>query len=245
MLDRKAIKVAETVDRQVLSGQGDFNEGCVLCEELENGVAKVYVKASPDGTEKTAGFSVLPYSLPSQAVSAEKFVVPASGSLVFSLRNANIVTASARAMVEGGSDLTVDELSFTSTPSTGTMKLDIVGGRIKFAAGDAGKVVTVIYRYNLTVAQARMKFQERSINNRDLVGHLGLVGVLKGYMEISTDQFDTTVDWTVSAPVLVGPNGILTTAGSGVAIPGLKVLAVPDLSGTLQGPFLRISALIP
>lgn len=243
MLDRKYIKAAEHVDRPVAAGVSAIEEGCVLCEVIEAGVAKVAPLASPASTDKVAGFAILPYHLPSQAVAMEQFTVPSSGSLIFSLRNNNLVTGAIRAAVVGGSDLTVDETAFSATPATGTVKVDITGGRIKFAAGDAGKVVQIIYRHALTVQQARQRFHERSINNRDLVGNLGLVGVLKGYVEISTDQFDASKDFS-TGDIKVGANGIITIGGSGPAIPGAKVLALPDLSGTAQGPFLKISALI-
>jgi hypothetical protein len=243
MLDRKYMKVQEQVDRQVAAGVSSIEEGAVLCEVLEGGVAKVTIVASPAGTEKIAGFALLPYHLPSKAVGIEKFTVPASGSLIFNLRNNNLNTGSVRAAVVGGSDLTVDPASFSATPATGTVKVDLAGGRIKFAAGDAGKVVNIIYRHDLTVVQARQRFHERSINNRDLVGSLGLVGVLKGYVELATDQYDTAIDFSTGT-IKVGPNGILTTAGAGAAIPQAKVLALPDVSGSTQGSFLRISALI-
>lgn len=244
MLDRKYFKVAEIVDRPVAAGVSVIEEGCILCEAIEAGIAKVSVVAAPAGTEKVAGIAILPYYLPSKAVSIEKFVIPASGSLIFNLRNTNLNSGSVRVSVVGGSDLTPDGASFSATPATGVVKVDLAGGRVKFAAGDAGKVVYVIYRFDLTVTQARQRFHERSINNRDLVGNLGLVGVAKGYVEIQTDQFDTSKDYSTGAALTVGANGLITIGGSGPVIPGGKVLALPDVSGTLQGPFLRFSALI-
>lgn len=244
MLDRKYWKMDQQVDRPVAAGVSVIEEGAVLCEILEAGVAKVMVKATVDGSEKIAGIAVLPYSLPSQAVSNESFVVPASGSLIFNLRNSNLVASSSRAAVVGGSDLTIDEANFSATPATGVVKVDLAGGRIKFAAGDAGKSVNLIYRYNLTVAQARMRFAERAINNRDLVGNLGLVGVAKGYLEMATDQFNTALDYSSGAALKIGDGGKITNAGSGALIPQGRVIAVPDLSGSAQGPFLRFSALI-
>lgn len=246
MIDRKNIRYSEQVDRNVaVSNVVDIQEGAMLCEVVENGVAAVKVVAAPVGTEKLAGFALLPWSLPTQAVAEEQFVVPASGSLIFNLRNALGVSGSARAIVVGGVDLIVDELNFSAVPAAGTVKWDVAGGRIKFAAGDAGKVVKFLYRHQLTVMQARQRYQERSINNHLLVQELMQVGVIKGYVEISTDQFDTTVDWAnVAGDIVLGANGMLTAGVPGVVIPQAKVLAVPDLSGSLQGPFLRISAMI-
>lgn len=244
MIDRKQIKIQEQVERQVAAGAQIENEGVILVEAMEGGVAKVSVKATVDGSEKIAGVALLPYMLPASTTAAEKFMVPAEGSLVFSLRNAGLVAGQSRAMVEGGSDLTVDETSFSATPATGTVKVDLAGGRVKFAAGDAGKAVTFLYAYNLTVAQARMRFHERSINNRDVVGHMGLVGVAKGYVEFATDQFDVTKDYTAGSALTLGDNGQITIGGSGAALPGAKVLAAPDLSGSIQGAMLRVSMLI-
>jgi hypothetical protein len=244
MIDRKALKLAEQVDRLVSASSPAIVEGAVLVEVVENGVAKVLVKGTVAGTDKIAGFAILPYSRPDQAVDMEQFVVPSSGSLIFNLRYNNLVADSERAAVIGGSDLTVDPDNFSSTPSTGTVKVDELGGRLKFAAGDAGKVVNFIYRHALTVQQANQRFQERSINNRDLVADLQQVGVAKGYVEISTDQFDSSKDYTQGTALTLGDGGIITQGGSGPAIPQAKVLAAPDLSGTAQGAFLRISAMI-
>ena len=244
MIDRKQIKIQEQVERQVAAGALIPDEGVILVEAIEAGVSKVHVQAIVAGTEKIAGVALLPYMLPSMATANESFVVPASGSLVFNLRNANVLTGSERAIVIGGVDLLIDEAAFAAVPPGGTVKVDIGGGRIKFAAGDVGKTVHFIYRFSLTVQQARMRYQERSINNRDLVGDYAQVGVAKGYVEFATDQFDTTKDYTLGAPLTLGNGGIITLAGAGPLLPQAKVLAAPDLSGSLQGPMLRISMLV-
>lgn len=245
MIDRKQIKIQEQVDRLVSASSPEvIDEGKILCEIVENGVAKVTLVASPSGSEKIAGVSLLPYAIPSVANSNEQFTVPASGSLIFSLKNSNLVADQNRAMVVGGSDLTVDETSFSATPSTGTVKVDLVGGRIKFAAGDAGKVVNFLYRHQLTVQQALMKYGQRSINNQNLVGSLGMLGVAKGYIEISTDQFDVTKNYAAGDALALGPNGIITIGGSGPELPQAKVLAAPDLTGSVQGAFLKFSMLV-
>lgn len=242
MLDRKYQKMGEQVDRKVSAATVAIEEGACLVEVIEAGEAKVAVKASVDGSEKVAGFAILPFSLPSQAVATES-LAPTASALQFQLRNNNLVSGSVRAIVAGGADLTVDAASFSATPSAGTVKVDLAGGRVKFAAGDAGKAVTLIYRHALTVVQARQRYHERAINNRDLVGSMGIIGVAKGYVELATDQFDTSKDYS-SGDLKLGANGMLTIGGAGPAIPNGKVLALPDASGSAQGPFLRISALI-
>jgi len=244
MIDRKQIRIGEQVERPVAIGAQIANEGMILVEAIENGISKVSVKAVVAGTEKIAGMSILPYLLPSQSVDQQQFVVPATGSLIFNLRFQNVVAGQDRAIVPGASDLTIDEANFSATPATGVVKVDLAGGRLKFAAGDAGKTVHFLYSHALTVQQSRQIFQERSINNRDTVGHLGQVGLAKGYVEIATDQFDASQDYSSGAPLTLGNNGQITIGGAGPVIPQGKVLALPDLSGTVQGPMLRISAFL-
>jgi hypothetical protein len=244
MIDRKAIKIGEQVERSTGAGVEIPNEGVMLHEYVENGLSVVGIKAVVDGSEKLAGVAILPYMLPSQTTAQEQYTVPSSGSLIVNLRNQQLVSDSERAAVPGSSDLTIDETAFSATPPTGTVKVDLAGGRLKFAAGNAGAVVNFIYAYNLTVQQARLRFYERSINNRDLVAQLGLVGVAKGYIELSTDQFNSALDWTTGAAITLGDNGQLTQGGAGPVIPQGKVLVAPDLTFTVQGAMLRFSALI-
>lgn len=250
MIDRKSLRIGEQVDRGLsASAPAYIIEGSMMCEVVENGVSVVTVVASPAGTEKIAGFAILPWQQPAQTNSNEEFVVPSSGSLIFNLRYQNVISGSELAAVVGGSDLAIDESAFSGTPPTGTVKVNLAQGQIKFAAGDAGKTVKFLYKASLSVAQSRMLFQQRSINNMDTVGQLNQIGIAKGYVEISTDQFDTSLDWSnipAGDAIVLGANGILSygaPAGK-VVIPQAKVLAVPDLSGSLQGPLLRISALI-
>jgi hypothetical protein len=182
--------------------------------------------------------------MPMSAVDQEQFVVPSSGSLIFNLRFQNLVAGQDRAIVPGASDLTIDETNFSATPPTGTVKVDLAGGRLKFAAGNAGITVNFLYAHALTVQQSQQRYQQRSINNTNLVGDLGLVGLAKGYVELATDQFDVSQDYSQGAALTLGDNGQITIGGSGPVIPQAKVLALPDLTGSQQGPMLRISAFI-
>jgi hypothetical protein len=244
MIDRKNIRLQEQVERSVAPGAQIPNEGVILVESIVNGLSCVSIQATVSGSEKISGVAILPYMLPSQTTSNEQFVVPSSGSLIFNLRNSNLVAGQMRAIVPGASDLTINTSNFSTPPSTGAVNVDLVGGRLMFAAGNAGATVNFLYSYQLTVTQARQRFYERSINNRDLVGDLGLVGVGKGYCEFATDQFDLTKDYTQGSALTLGNNGIITIGGPGPVIPQAKVLATPDLSNTVQGPMLRISMLV-
>lgn len=245
MLNKKAMKIGEQVERPLAADVAEIHEGQLLCAVLEDGVEKVTVVATVDGSEKIAGFAMMAYDMPSEAVAMEQFTVPASGSLIFSLRNANVVAGSELAAVVGGSALTISETSFSATPSTGTVKVDLVGGRIKFAAGDAGKVVKFLYRHQLTVAQRNIRYHEKAINNRDTVLALRQVGVAKGYLEIATDYFDSGKDFSAATSLKIGDAGVISDhTGAGAVIPNGRVLALPDLTDSERGAFLKISCLI-
>jgi len=243
MIDRKALKIQEQVDRLVAAGESVLQEGAILVSIVEAGVEKVKVQAVVAGTEHIAGVSLLPYATPAFDSAMEQFTVPATGSLIFSLRNQALVTGQIRPMVLGGVDLVID-MTFAGTPAAGAVKIDAAGGRIKFNVADAGKVVNFLYKHSLTVVMARQRYQERSINNKDLVGELNQIGVAKGYVEFSTDQFDHSKDYSTGAALTLGDGGVITIGGAGPVLPQAKVLALPDLSNTVQAPKLRISMLV-
>ena len=247
MIDRKQIHYSEQLDRNLAAGATVQNEGMILCEMVQNGGAVVFVQPVVTGTEQLAGVSLLPYQLPTNMTLEQQFVIPSSGSLIFQLRFGNVVSLSELAMIVGGGYLTIDETAFSATPPTGTVKVNLLTGQLKFAAGNAGATVNFICRVNLTVAQSSMLFQSRSINNAGLVPMYAQVGILKGYVEVSTDQFDSSMDFSTESsvnPLRLGNNGQVTLGGAGPVLPQGKVLAVPDLSGTLQGPMLRFSMLV-
>jgi hypothetical protein len=59
-------------------------------------------------------------------------------------------------------------------------------------------------------------------------------GVTRG--DISTNYYDSSIDWSNAMAVKLGVNGILTTSGSGTIIPNAIVMVAPGVSD----PFLTI-----
>jgi hypothetical protein len=112
-------------------------------------------------------------------------------------------------------------------------------GVITFHAGAAGFSVRIWYQANLTVAQSRQKFYQRNINNQ--AGALfNTVAVGGGVGELYTSEYDTNVDWSTAVPgntgvIMSGPDGILTIGGGGTAIPGARVVHVPNPDNAMLG----------
>jgi hypothetical protein len=84
----------------------------------------------------------------------------------------------------------------------------------------------------LTVAEARLKFFQRNINNE--AGALfGQVGVGHGHGEIFTDQFDAAEDWATASDPSSGAAGQVVEGGSGSNLG--RVISVPNVNNPLLG----------
>lgn len=247
MLNKKAIKYSEHVDRDVAAAQdiAKLVEGAIAIEVLEAGVAKMQVsEAIPAATAKIAGVVVLPYQVPAKATAKESYVVKAD-ALVIKLRNEKLDAGSVLVKI-AGVVATLDEADFATAPAAaGEVNVDLVNGKLKFHADDADKAVEVVYTHALTMEQAKLRFGEGFLSNRDAVATLHKASVFKGYVELLTSEYDTSVDWAAGGVLKLGANGKLTIGGAGPAIPGGAILAIPDMTQTAQGAFLKFSALIP
>jgi hypothetical protein len=124
-----------------------------------------------------------------------------------------------------------------SPGSSGTVGLEPLTGLLTFHADDAGEPIVSTYRYNLTVAESRLVFFQRNINNE--AGALfGQLGVGHGHGEIYTDQFDATVDWVsivgASGQILSAALGTVSAGGTGTILDA-RVISVPNVNNPLLG----------
>lgn len=232
-IDLKRTYASLRLSRPIAAGITVAQEGILLCSVLESGVEKATIVASPAGTEKVLGFSMLGDAQPAITIAVEDVVAPSSSPYELSLRNNNLVNGSVRAVVVGGSALTID-YTYAGTPPSGTVKVDIVNGKLKFASAQAAASVTVTYKYNLTVLQSIQLFGQRFVNNQNLHAEFSQLEVQTGIGELYTDQFDSSQDYTSSAALTLGANGIITKGGSGPALP-MQVVHVPDSSNPYLG----------
>ena len=109
-------------------------------------------------------------------------------------------------------------------------------GNLTYAAG-AGHLVTVTYQVALTVAQAAAKF-----GNIQPGGYFGdYVGSWTVMREgtIYTDQFDTTVDYSVATSIKTAAGGKVTSNAGTTSAPAISanVVSIP----TNTRPFLGLS----
>ena len=213
MFDLKRTFSSQTLTRQLASGTVVEQEGTILCHVLEDGVEKIALVAAPQGGEKPLGFAKTADSIPGRTSAVEVITVPgAAATLQADLRNQNLVIGKVRPVViSTGLVLTVNT-GWLNVPVAGEVVMDLATGRCKFNAAQAGEDIQFTYLYDLTLVQAKQKFGQRFVNNWGLHAEHGFCEVGSGHCELYTDQYDTTVDWTVAVPTL-GNNGQIVAGG--------------------------------
>lgn len=245
--DLKRTHFSLSLQKDVATGQVIDREGVVLRSVLEAGEEKVQKADGGAATYAIAGFAVSDNETIGIIPVVEDFTVPAApGPYTVQLAHTSIVgpaapNSSVRVMEVGGSDLT----EVAGAPGAAQFQPNLTTGVLTFNVAQAGISIRVWYRANLTVAEARLRYFQRNINN-DAGVLFSTVVVGTGTGEIYTAEYDTNDDWSTgypaaANPVLTGADGILTLAGSGTAIPGAKVIHVPDL----DQPYLGIAFNLP
>lgn len=246
MLNRKAMKYAEHLDRD-LSATQDMSklvDGTVVIEVIEDGKAKVKVSETiPANTAVVGGIMNAPYIIPVAATAKEEYVVD-EDQLIVKLRNENLVTGTILVLIDGVA-ATVSEVFATAPTAAGEVSVDLATGRMEFHDDDKNKKAVVTYTYKLTMEQAKMRFHQGFYPNQDLYATLRKVSVFKGYVELMTSEYDTSANWAAGGKLTVGANGKITLGGAGPEIPGGKILTIPDYTQTAQGAMLHFSAMIP
>lgn len=222
MIDLKRSHSSETLGRDLALGTVVEQEGCLLVSKLEDNKEKAELKAVVDGSEKVIGFARTADSLPSRTVKVEKVVAAAS----VNLSESNLVSGQVKA--EGFTVVT------SGSPSAGEVKVNLATGALVFNSADFGSKVEFTYKYNLTVVAAKQMFGERAVNNRDLHAEFSKVEVGCGFVELYTDQFDASQDYSASGALKLGDNGLITKGGSGVEL-NLTVVHVPTAELPLLG----------
>ena len=201
--DLKRSHFSVILERKVATGSTITEEGVLLQATLDatTGEEVVSLATAASGLQ-IAGFAIRDNADNSTTSVVEQATVPASGTLTIQLSNNNLVTTSAGAAsslrvlrdVAGTAVTLVND----GVPTSGQVAVNSDTGLLTFHADEAGLALTITYRYNLTVAEARQLFFQRNINNE--AGALfGQVGVGHGHGEIFTDQYDATIDWATVA----------------------------------------------
>lgn len=236
--DLKRSHFSLVLEKEVLAGEVITEEGVLLAAVLDAATGTEKVLPTDGSGQVIAGFAIRDNADHATTSEVESVTVPSSGPFEVQLRNNNLVastpgdgsTASLSAM-DGSSQMTNDD---DASGGAGQVGVDDVSGLLAFNVAEAGKTIVVTYRYNLTVAESRLKFFQRNINN-EASTLFGQVGVGQGHGEIFTDQFDGTVDWSVATGIKSAAGGIVGDQTASGTTLDARVISVPNVNNPLLG----------
>lgn len=212
-------------DGYVISGEGQ-----ALAQVFEDGIEKVR-PSTADEFQVFIGFSYGENYTPSTMSIVEELTVPAETAYTIELKQTPL---SGQIRVY---DVTASAAVTAGTPATEAAQYSISGKTITVNSAKASHVIKVVYRYAPTV----MDLMEASlpISTFTAADTVGMVGAIqKG--EVYTDLFDASSDWdSATTTVRLGAGGVVTTGGSGLAIPNCTVCHRP----TVEMPYLGLRLL--
>jgi hypothetical protein len=223
MFDTANFRKVQTITRSVTPGKSIAAEGQLLKAVLTAGQETLEPATGAAG-EALAGFAIQRALRPSTKPVVETVVADAAGAVTLS--KVNLVTGTLRVR---------DNTAGADVVLTGAT-IDLVRGTFLLASV-ANHNLTFTYVYTLSAVEADVLFKNAPIGS-NAASVWGQVTAAVGFGEISTDQYDTTKDYSVAGITLTaGANGLITVGGTGTAIPGARVVSVP----TSDYPYLRIS----
>lgn len=212
-------KITDSSEAVVAPGASITAEGQALIRVTAAPAQGVTVSAGA-ANEIFAGFAIQGTSaapLPAlYGTKVETFVVPGSG-----------IVQLAQTPVAG------QLAAFDNTAGAAVATPTVVGSTVTTLT--AGNVVTVTYKYALSVVQARA-LQGDTQPGGYVGAYVGQTGLAKRGT-IYMDQYDASVNWAAATGLKLAANGQITNqAGSGVALPGAYVVATP----TQEVPYLGL-----
>lgn len=223
MFDTANFRKIQTITRSVTPGKTITAEGQLLKAVLSSGVETLEPATGAAG-EVLAGFAIQRALRPTTKVVVETVVADASGAVTLS--KTNLVTATLRVH---------DNTAGADVVLTGAT-VDLVHGTFLLAS-TANHSLTFTYVYTLTAVEADVLYKSAPIGS-NAASVWGQVTAAVGFGEISTDQYDTTKDFSVAGISLTaGANGLISVGGTGTVIPGARVVKVP----TSDSPLLTVS----
>jgi hypothetical protein len=238
--DLKRSHFSVILERKVATGSVITEEGVLLVATLDaaTGEEVVDLSTGSSATEVVAGFAIRDNADNATTSAVEEGTIPAAGTLEVTLSNNNVVTTTPGDGSESQLRVVADSLLTLvddGVPAGGQVAFNPTTGLMTFNAAEAGQAFVATYRYNLTVAEARLRFFQRNINNE--AGALfGQVGVGHGHGEIFTDQYNALIDWSAAATAIEsGPDGTLDSGGAGGNVLDARVISVPNVNNPLLG----------
>jgi len=238
------------LEKQVATGFSIDREGVCLIKVMEGGIAKV--KKSTGGSAGAGvfvGFAVSDNESIASEPRVESAVIPATGPFAVQLSSTTPFSYT------GGTTSTTFEVAVYDTntaawlvntsagaPSTTQFVLS-AAGMLYVNTGTAAHTLTVYWRVNLTVAEAKMKYYERNINNTAGVT-LGQVGVMCGACEFYTYEYENNINWaaTTGGNAYCGSDGRVTGSPSGSQVCG-SVIKTPTSDDASLGIAFNVMAI--
>lgn len=239
-IDWKRTRFEVTLEERLASGASVVEEGTLLARIAESNVKKVKPAVADDKRNMLDGFALLDTESNSTRPNIEVVTIPSSSPFTVLAAKTNLVSiAFIRVKPATGDDFT----NVGANPAATQYAVDIATGIFTFASADAGKSITLYYRYNLTVEEARRLYYQRSVNN-EANAFLAQLSVGKGHLVLFTSMFDTghqTNNWAIGNRVKSAANGILapgSLAADALAITDVDaiVISIP----TVDDPWLGV-----
>lgn len=224
MLNLQSTRIVVTETFDVVPGIAIQEPGIALVYTKVAGATKVQPSTGAAG-EVFAGFSFARNVPTAFLPNVEEFVI--DNSLTQDLARTPLM-GQCLIKVNG----VIKSIVLSAPANAGQVMLS--GKSLVFATGENGKTCTVQYMYEPTVSEASLFTGQAIIGGTafrtmDTVG-----GITRG--DISTNYYDSSVDWSNVFSVKLGVDGIVTTSGSGTVIPNAIVMVAPGVSD----PFLTL-----
>lgn len=175
----------------------------------------------------------------------------AAGEIFIGLAVSQQMTLTSVAKVDEAVQPASNTVKLSRTPSAGTLAIydvdagapiaiggpvTLVGDTVTLDAGTVGHSLKFTYKFVPTVTEARQLQGDVWPG-----GPAGAVVNQVGYINegpVASDQFDTTVNWNATNPVVrLGANGQLTIGGPGTIV-NCTVVSVPSASSPFLGLLL-------
>lgn len=243
MLDRINSRISEILPRSVLSSLSSIEEGAPLIFVQEDGEHKVKASAGGADTDVFAGVAFSEMDLFDVGVEVEEVTVPSSSPYKVVLKHAPTAYTAIGALVLTGTGPNYSYTALTpdtgTSPSDGGVELEASTANLYFHSDEAGALVRVTYRYNLTVAEKRALVGDGVIGAGHPVGSSGAIGAItRGDVYIS--NFDPSKNWTANGIVVkAGANGLFTIGGTGSTVP-CSVISSPNVDRPFLGLHIHV-----
>jgi len=221
-------------EKFLATGASVTAEGQLLVRVFTNGQEFVQPSAGVSG-ELVVGFSSSTRLYINVAVDVYYNVsIPSVAPYQFTTKPMLVAGQERVTYVSTGTAFT--NVSPAAPSAAGQFNVNETTGQYTFNSADAGQLIQIINKRNLTVLEARTQQREGFLFNARAFETYGKVGCIQGKGYIYTDQFDVSANFATGT-LTTAAGGIVTIGGAGSALPSsVRVIALP----TVSLPFLGL-----